>query len=442
MRTLSRSSRRTPARFRPVLEQLEDRWLLNGGGLDPTFGTGGRVVTDLGGTDVLQAMALQADGKIVAVGWTTHNGPTGIDFAVVRYSANGSLDNSFGIGGKVYTDLGSNDSAGGVAIQSDGRIVVVGYTSTATGGNDFAVVRYNVNGSIDKTFGGGQAKGIVRIDFTSPGSVSSSNDAAHGVVIQPDGKIVVAGGGSSGFAMARLTISGALDTSFNGTGKVVTQFAGGASVAMALTIQQDGKIVLAGRAQADTSPVMALARYNATGSLDASFDGDGEVTLGSAGLTGGSSVAMQADGKIVVAGAASVIGGPQQAALVRLNVNGSLDSNFAVNGVLTTSLGGDGDAIFTSIAIQPSDGKIVVSGTSQDDSTGTLTTRVVTARINTDGTMDSSFGTNGVVTTTMGASTGSLGAAVLIQPDGKIVVGGSPYRSTTGHDFALERYLP
>jgi uncharacterized delta-60 repeat protein len=415
---------------------------MSAGGLDPTFGTGGRVVTNLGGTDVLQAMTLQTDGKIVAVGWTTHNGPTGIDFAVVRYNANGSLDRSFGTGGMVITDLGSNDSALGVAIQSDGRIVVVGYTSTAAGGNDVAIVRYNVNGSIDKTFGGGQAKGIVRIDFTAPGSSSPSNDVARGVVIQSDGKIIVAGSGTNGFAMVRLTVTGALDTSFDSDGKVVTQFPGGTSGAFAVTIQQDGRIVLAGRAMADTSPVMALARYNSTGSLDASFDGDGEVMLGALGLTDGRSVALQADGKILAAGAASVAGSPQQAAVVRLNVDGSLDGNFAINGVLTTSLGGDGDALFSSIAID-SQGRIVVSGSSRDSSTGTSVTRVATARMNADGTIDTTFGTSGVVLTTFGGGGAyPLASPLLIQLGGKIVVGGSPYNNATGHDFALERYLP
>jgi uncharacterized delta-60 repeat protein len=380
-------------------------------------------------------MALQTDGKIVAAG--SVYSPT--DFAVVRYNANGSLDTSFGAGGIVTTDLGSpDDYAFGLAIQpSDGKIVVVGWTVTGTGSWDFGVVRYNVNGSIDTSFGD-NANGIVTIDFTLRGSRVPSYDYANAVAIQSDGKIVVAGKANNNFAMARLTTSGSLDNSFGSHGEVITQFPGVTSQALAVTIQPtDGKIVLAGMTGPGTAAqAMALARYKTNGMLDTSFHGNGEETLGSLGLTAAYSVAMQGS-NIVVAGEGSVGGGTGQAAVVRLNTYGSLDSSFASGGILMTSLGGDGEAAFTSVAIQ-SNGQIVVAGFTKDDTTGTLITRVATARVNTDGSMDSFFGTNGVVLTTFGGTGANVSAkaAVLIQPDGNIVVGGS-----MGGDFALERYF-
>ncbi len=426
MRTITRALSRTRSRFRPQLERLEDRRLLNGGGLDPTFGIGGRVITDLGGTDSLHAMAIQTDGKIVAVGG---------GYDVVRYNPDGSLDTSFG-GSGVVTN-GPPGAALGVAIQSDGKIVVVGVTSTPTTGDDFAVVRYNVNGSLDTSFGG-KGTGIVTIDFATV-------DFGFAVAIQSDGKIVVAGVAGGNFGMARLTVTGALDKTFDGDGKVVTQFAGGGSMAFGVTIQQDGKIVLAGEAGGGGGVAggMALARYKTNGNLDATFGSRGEVTLGSLGLvepTVGAIVAMQANGKIVVAGELSVGGNPGQAALVRLNTNGSLDNTFAGNGILATSLGGNGEARFNSIAVQ-SNGQIVVGGFSNDSSTGTSITRVATARVNADGTMDTTFGTSGVVLTTFGGSSaggnGVALTAVLIQPsDGKVVIG-----SSLNGDFAFERYF-
>lgn len=427
MRLSPRNVSRPSASFRPRLEALEDRLLLSAGDLDPTFGIGGRAITDLGGTDSIQAMAQQADGKVVAVGCT--NNGSNMDFGLVRYNSSGSLDTSFGAGGIVKTDIGngSGDYAHDVAIQADGKIVVVGQTNTTSGGFDFAVVRYNANGSVDTSFGGNKAKGKVVVDFATSGKLGST-DTARRVALQSDGKIVVAGEGRLGFAMARLTTTGTLDTSFDGDGKVVTLFPGNNSArGYGLALQPDGKIIMAGQVN---SLGLGLARYNPNGSLDTSFGTAGEVTLGSSGVTDSwyCAVGVQTNGKILVTGS-EYVSTHYDAVLVRLNANGSLDTTFAAGGILVTALNSSGgDAELNSLAIQ-SDGKIVVGGTS-----GSAT---ATARVNTDGTMDSTFGSGGIVTTDFGGGSLANWAVVLIQPDGKIVVGGG-----INGDFALERYLP
>ena len=149
------------------------------GDLDPTFGSGGKVTTDVGGSDGAQAVAIQGDGKVVAAGLGNFAGPGTGDFALARYNPDGSLDTSFGSGGKVTTDFGGFDAASAVAIQPDGKIIAAG----RSGSGDFALARYNPDGSLDSSFGSG---GKVTTDF-------GGFDSAFGVALQADGKIVAAG---------------------------------------------------------------------------------------------------------------------------------------------------------------------------------------------------------------------------------------------------------
>jgi uncharacterized delta-60 repeat protein len=219
--------------------------------LDPTFGGTGKVTTDFAGSDdSAYSVTLQADGKIVAAG---SSAPVS-DFAVVRYNTDGSLDTSFGGTGKVRTDVISYDVATSVAIQTDGKIVVAGY---ASGSNyDFALVRYHTDGSLDTSFGG---MGKVTTDF-------GSDDFASSVAIQADGKIVATGssGGLSNndFALVRYNSDGSLDASFGGTGKITTDFGSRAEdQARSVTIQADGKIVAAGYSGHTATHDFALVRY-------------------------------------------------------------------------------------------------------------------------------------------------------------------------------------
>ncbi len=327
------------------------------GSLDITFDTDGKVTTDFaGGEDSAAAVAIQADGKIVVAGFATETGNR--NFALARYNTNGSLDNTFDTDGKVTTDFSGDDSAAGVAIQADGKIVAVGVTGVVT---DFALARYNTNGSLDNTF---DTDGKVTTDF------DGDADGAAAVKIQADGKIVAAGQatdvlGNRNFGLARYNTNGSLDNTFDTDGKVTTDFAGSLDQAFALAIQADGKIVAAGLAL--PGPDFALARYNTNGSLDTGFDTDGKVTTDFAGESDVAfGVAIQANGKIVAAGLASVAG-DSNFGLARYNTNGSLDNTFSVDGKVTTDFGSGINQAF-GVAIQP-DGKIVAAG---ETSTGDL----------------------------------------------------------------------
>jgi uncharacterized delta-60 repeat protein len=316
------------------------------GSPDPAFG-GGKVTTDFGGSDQVLAVAIQADGKIVATGLTDASGNN--DFALARYTSDGTLDPTFSGDGKLTTDFrGGNDIAYGVAIQQDGKVVAAG---TASG--EFALARYNPDGSLDSSFGTG---GKVTTRFTG-------DDAAHAVVIQSNGKIVVVGNGDQGgFELARYTQHGRLDPSFGTRGKVTTDF-GGNAPALAVAIQADGKIVTAGHIETSVIRDFALARYNPDGSLDPTFSGDGKLTTDFGGSDQVLAVAIQADGKIVAAGLTDASGN-NDFALARYTSDGTLDPTFSGDGKLTTDFGGNDIAY--GVAIQR-DGKIVAAGTTGAD---------------------------------------------------------------------------
>jgi uncharacterized delta-60 repeat protein len=401
------------------------------GDLDLSFGNGGKVITPIGSFfDSAQSVAIQSDGKIVAAG-SSSNG-TNVDFAVVRYNPNGSLDTSFNGTGKVVTPIGSSSYAASVAIQADGKIVVAGNSSANANGtdSDFAVVRYNPNGTLDTSFNG-TGKVITQ--------VSSSYDFAKSVAIQADGKIVAAGfsrnGANNAFAVVRYNTDGTLDTSFGGTGKVVTPIGSSHDGANSVAIQADGKIVAAGNSSNNsTDSDFAVVRYNTDGTLDTSFGGTGKVVtpIGSSSFDSAASVAIQADGKIVAAGLSNN-STDSDFAVVRYNPNGTLDTSFNGTGKVVTPIGSNSGDFATSVAIQ-ADGKIVAAG----DSRGADYDFAV-VRYNPNGTLDTSFNGTGKVVTAVGIR-GDRASSVAIQPDGKIVAAG---RSSNGsdHDFALVRYL-
>jgi uncharacterized delta-60 repeat protein len=259
------------------------------GDLDPSFGTGGKVITPISpgnGVDTARGVAVQSDGRIVAAGHT-FNDSTGIDFALVRYNADGTLDTTFGTSGKVTTNTSisnGEDIAYAVAIQSNGRIVAAGYAfNTATSG-DFVLARYNSDGTLDTTFGTG-GKAITNFN------IFGSFDQAHAVAIQTDGKIVAAGLSSSDFALARYNEDGTLDATFGTGGKVTTNISpiNADDAIHAVTIQADGRVVAAGYANngaTGSDPDFALARYNADGTLDTSFGTAGRVIVSLSAITG------------------------------------------------------------------------------------------------------------------------------------------------------------
>jgi len=332
------------------------------GSLDTTFGSGQGFVTTAPTptTYYARAVALQQDGKIVAAGYGAG------DFLVVRYNTDGSLDTGFGNAGIVTTDIGggNSDYAYAVAIQSDGKIVAAGVKDRGMADPDIAVVRYDTLGDLDASFNG---TGKVTIP------ISSTNEEAYGVAIQPDGKIVVAGSQSSPyfFIVARLNADGTQDATFGTDGIVKTDFGQGDNEAYAMLLQPDGKILAGGYANIS----FGLARYNGdNGDLDATFGSGGEVMtqLGTF-FDSIAALALQPDGKIVAAGESRQTSATAFA-LVRYNADGSLDAGFGNGGKVLTDISPGYDSI-SGVALQ-SDGAIVVAGNSYDGST----TKIVVAR--------------------------------------------------------------
>ena len=396
------------------------------GALDPGFGSGGKVTGLLAGAS---AMALQTDGKIVVVG----------DRSLSRHNTDGSPDTGFGTGGAVTVVFtGALDEAQGVAIQPDGKIVVAGTTRGGTPNDfgDFAVARYNADGSLDTSFGTG---GKVTTNF------NAGIDEASAVRVQPDGKIVVAGSAAASasfpvdndFAVARYTGAGALDTGFGTGGKVTTNVAGRTDLVNAAVLQSDGKIILAGRV-ADGSgvePDLCLVRYNANGSPDLGFGNNGILrsNLGLGNWEEATDLVMQPDGQIVVATLA-VVAGKFNFGVARFDAAGRVDGSFGNGGVATTGFPAQDDYA-NAVALQP-DGSIVVAGRTSSLASADF----ALARFDSGGVLDGSFGTGGKVTIDFFA--GSDGAeCVAVQPDGKIVLAGFA-QNGAGNGLALARVNP
>jgi uncharacterized delta-60 repeat protein len=341
-------------------------------------------------------VAIQADGKIVVAGNST---PTGGSSNVVlaRLDKNGKLDATFGADGNadgtpdgvVQVSFGNGDDAvDAIAIQQDGKIVVAGDTTsnTGNGSQNMVVARVNANGSLDATFGAGNADGTP--DGVVSLSLGAGNDEAKAVAIQANGKIVIAGNtigsdNSSNIAVARLNGDGSLDATFgvgnaDGTpdGVVAVSLSNGDDKAKAVALQADGKILVGGvTVAADNSSNVAVARLNSDGTADVSFgagtaDGtpDGSVSLSfGAGDDKLKGLLVQADGKILIAGSNTAADGSSNAVVARLNSNGALDSSFGEdssdgtpNGVVSISLG-SGDDSAEALALQ-ADGKILIAG--------------------------------------------------------------------------------
>jgi uncharacterized delta-60 repeat protein len=356
------------------------------------------------------SMELQADGKILVAGYLSY---LQTNFVLVRYNNNGSLDTSFSGDGIVTTSIGTgHDVANGMALQADGKILLTGYsTNSITRVGDIALVRYNSDGSLDSSFSG---DGIVTNSFGSNSSLAAS------IALQADGKIFVAGsivnGAKTDFVLVRYNNNGSLDTSFSGDGIVTNSF-GSNSGAASIALQADGKILVAGNINYNNGKTdIALVRYNSDGSLDSSFSGDGIVTnsLGS-NSSSAASIALQADGKIFVAG--SIVNGDKRDfVLVRYNNNGSLDTSFSGDGIVTNSYGSNSSSA-ASIALQ-ADGKILLGGSSINLSSGVTDFAMV--RYNSNGSLDSSFSGDGIVATQFGSYM-DFAKSMRLQADGKIL---------------------
>lgn len=376
------------------------------GSFNTTFGTNGLVTTDIGfQSNEAYKELIQPDGKIIIIG---HNS-NGI---ILRYNTNGTLDTTFNGTGKVFSNNNYFESG---ALQPDGKIVVCTQQD---------VRRYNSNGSLDITFG---TNGVYA--HSSP---SGNYFGIRNVAVQTDGKIVFAGyesdASNSNFAAVRLNSNGTIDTSFNGTGKVTKDINQSEAVS-SIVLQTDGKIILAGDTQVtgNISNYVAI-RYNGNGTLDSTFGTAGVVNINDGSYNKLAEIALQSDGKLVMAGTYSY-----DIKTIRLNTNGTLDTTFNGTGKVTGNLATDETR---SVAIQ-ADGKIVVLGFKYDFAAHT--SEYFLLRYNSNGTLDTTFNSTGVVLASINKNKSNRPCTVKIQTDGKIVLSGTSYL-TYNNDIAILRF--
>jgi len=364
------------------------------GDVDRSFGAGGVLRTNFPAVGYeVGGSIFQPDGKYIVVGALNRSG-TGRDFYILRFNADGTLDNTFGTGGSTTVSVSTRDDyASGVTIQPDGKIIVVGITMLEFNYTDFAVVRLNQNGTPDETFG--------NAGLTTT-STSGSYEYATDVIVQSDYKIVVAGRGvASGMTMTvvRYSPNGTLDDTFDGDGIARIQFSTGLSSSSVVRIQPDGKILIAGAAAIGdfTYTVFGLARLNSDGTPDNTF-GDGgkvsiDVAINAAQQSVANDVLFQPDGKIVAVGYTnSGLERGYDFALVRLNPDGTPDVSFGNSGKVVTHIPESKDDFAVTVELQ-TDGKLLVAGSSSISSEF----RNALIRYRSDGTLDTQFGNNGIV---------------------------------------------
>ena len=422
--------------------------MLAAGVLDPTFGGDGIVTTHIGALGAsAYDLAILPDGRLVAAGsaWKTGTLDTR-DFAVARYLASGALDPTFGGDGIVTTDFRRNfDHINAVVVQADGKTIAAGATDLDTKNDSvsnyaFALVRYNVDGSLDTSFGGRKAAGKIVTDLSSRG------DAINDVILQADGKILTVGNSfSSDIALARYHTSGTLDTSFGVNGVRILDL-GGIESAQHAVIQRDGKIVIVGETNTSGSFDYILTRFDSAGNLDPTFGAAGIVTKdivsdGISLIDRHPNLALQTDGKFVVVGDSN-----GQTVVGRYNVNGSPDTTFGsdLSGWVLTGMSADAGGIEDPSVVMDANGRIVVSGSasspdSVDPEFSPWDLDISLARYLPDGSLDSTFGINGVTTTDVTGTDDDQAHAVALDADGRILMAG--YALANGDpDFLLLRY--
>jgi uncharacterized delta-60 repeat protein len=413
--TLNRAGLFAAALFSSLFAQAQD------GILDLTFDADGLVTVGVGTfDDKVHDMAVQPDGKIVLVGQTYS--ATNYDFVIARLNTDGSLDSDFGTGGVVILPIGSDDDrAWGVAIQSNWQIVVIGETDNGSFVNNIAVARLNNDGTLDFSFG---TNGIV----TSPIPLASAYPKA--VAVGSNGSIFITGGAYSSSQLdlfvAKYDTYGALEPLFGNAGiAVIPVFPLHTDLGNDIALRNN-KIIIAGTALNFSHNDFLLAQLNSDGSLDVDFDTDGLVVTAIEGTFNeyANGLAVQDDGKILVVGASNSTF--NDFITVRYNEDGSYDTDFGVNGVAITDFGTSTDfADATDVVIQ-SDGKIVVGGYRNIG----VSLSYAMARYEEDGTLDATFGDNGTVTTAFGFGGDDQGLALAIQEDGRILLAGASYDGT------------
>ncbi len=390
-----------------------------GGELDASFGENGRVAITLSGPSFGSAGVQQADRKLLVAGTTEMPG-AGFDFAVLRLNVDGTLDTTFGTGGIATVDFRAiGDFANVVLLQPDGKIVAAGSAETSEADSNIALARFNANGTLDTTFG---TDGRATLDL------GGGHELAAGAVLVQGGQIVVAGtsdtNGNYDVVFARFNANGTLDTTFGTNGSVLVDTNGEHNEAFWLTQQADGKLIACGLAASDPNSVfMQAVRVNANGTVDTTFGvaGVADIVTGAQYGYALTCIAMP-DGTTVLAGSSDT-----DLALARLSSIGVLDTTFGTGGQSTADLGGS-DQVRAMLLL--SDGKLGVTG-----SVSVSEPRdIYIARFNADGSLDTTFGNRGATIADFGSasrSAQSVGGALVEQADGKLVAIGH----AAGSDF-------
>lgn len=382
----------------------------NPAALDPTFdGDGKQTVIFASGNSSANSVLVQPDGNIVAAGSVIS---VPYAFAVARLTPTGALDTTFNSTGTQTVVFGIGDYCFSCMLQTDSKIVLTG-SAQLPGGSSFAVARLTPSGALDTTF---NTTGTTTIAF--PGY---TNAYGREGVLQSDGKILVVGDlAGEDVGVVRLNTDGSLDTSFNGTGRVVIPVIGESDAGNTIVLQADGKIIVTSLGYDNLEAF--IARLNSDGSLDTSFGVTGTQVIPSLN-PGINALALQPDGKILVAGTDIF---NNDVMIARLTTSGSFDTSF--NGTGTQTISFASDSFAQAVVVQPS-GKIVLAGR--------IGTYALVIRLNTDGSLDPLF--NGTGYTTIGfGGTDQAFNDVTLQSDGKIVLAGDAYTGSATH-FALAR---
>ncbi len=399
------------------------------GSLDESFGTGGVTSTSLGITiNYAKTLVIQPDGKIVTAGVADYNSHFGSNHGLVRYNKNGTLDTSFGTSGSVVYDIAplEVDAPEAIALQTDGKIITVG----DAGFQNYCVVRYNEDGSLDSNFG---SNGVIISEIISTGYT-----VANSVIVQPDGKILVSGFFNNkendwyDVFLVRYNSDGTLDRRFGIMGKVIIGSASNAEFANSIILQDGGNILVVGsRRNSKLKEKLFITKYNSRGSLVSDFGIGGSAVMdfmdSSSYLT--NSAIIQSDGKIVVGG---IIGKDNldynKSVLVRFQLDGTLDTDFGTDGMLIS------EDIFIESVVSDANGKILAGGAPISEG------GFVIARYSSDGKLDNDFGNNGYVFTNISGNADHI-FDMVIQEDGKLVAAGriGSYK-TNMISFGISRY--
>ena len=421
------------------------------GTLDSSFGNSGLVVNagEFAGSGFAMGTSITTDvmGRILVAG-ASYDGSFTSDMTVWRYDTDGQLDTLFGNYGIVVNDgaAGGYDNDAGLSITTDllGRILVAGWSSNGSD-DDMVIWRYDANGALDTSFG---SSGVVVSDGAAGGS--NSNDSANSITTDSDGKILVAGWSSNGsdddMVIWRYESSGQLDTAFGGSGIVVHDSAAGGNGndnGSSITINSKGRILVTGYSSNGSDNDMVIWEYNSDGTLNSSFGTGGVVVsdnaAGGGGNDMGKSITTDSQRSILVTGA-SFNGSDFDMVLWRFNPDGTPDSTFGNNGivVVNNAAGGNGDDYGSSVIID-SQGRILVAGASFNGSDLDM----VLWRFNPDGTLDGTFGNNGVVIEdgATGANSQDLGYSISTDSQGRILVTGVSSNGTDQY-MVIWRYLP